>query len=61
MLAELDLDGRLPPELQQTVGFTLEEDIESLDSISDCAMAQEIIANDILVSSPIFRAVTRDR
>ncbi|GAA5834272.1 hypothetical protein JCM11251_000589 [Rhodosporidiobolus azoricus] len=41
--------NRLPPELaDQKIFNDLEEDIEALDSITECGLAQERIANDIL-------------
>ena len=50
-LLALDLNSQLPSQLGDTIP-QLEEDIEAIESISECAMAQERIANDILVRRP---------
>lgn len=51
LCARASSDGRvaIPVELGQEALAALDEDIESLDSISACAMAQKLIADDILV------------
>ncbi|BGP46989.1 hypothetical protein JCM10450v2_002841 [Rhodotorula kratochvilovae] len=47
-LAELRSRGALPSELDGKLLTDLDEDIEALDAITECGMAQERIANDIL-------------
>lgn len=44
----------LPPELGSEALAALAEDIDSLDSIAACAMAQKLIADDILVRTSSF-------
>ncbi|KPV77318.1 uncharacterized protein RHOBADRAFT_51196 [Rhodotorula graminis WP1] len=47
-LGQLKERGALPAELDDELLHDLDEDIEALDAISECGMAQERIANDIL-------------
>ncbi|GAA6050047.1 hypothetical protein JCM3770_001931 [Rhodotorula araucariae] len=47
-LGELKDRGALPSELDGNLVNNLDEDIEALDAITECGMAQERIANDIL-------------
>lgn len=47
-LLQLKENAALPEQLVDSVINDLEEDIEALDAISECGMAQERIANDIL-------------
>ncbi|GJN89911.1 hypothetical protein Rhopal_002900-T1 [Rhodotorula paludigena] len=47
-LAALDRAGKFPPDLDANLLDTLEEDVEALDAITECGLAQERIANDIL-------------
>ncbi|GAA5868815.1 hypothetical protein JCM3774_003906 [Rhodotorula dairenensis] len=47
-LEQLKKKDALPAQLGEDVLHDLEEDIEALDAISECGMAQERIANDIL-------------
>lgn len=47
-LEQLKEKNALPEQLGENVLHDLEEDIEALDAISECGMAQERIANDIL-------------
>ncbi|GAA5988801.1 hypothetical protein JCM11641_004857 [Rhodosporidiobolus odoratus] len=48
LLIDLKSRKKLPAELDGKVLDDLEEDIEALDSITECGQAQERIANDIL-------------
>lgn len=47
-LGELKARDALPAELDDKLLHDLDEDIEALDAITECGMAQERIANDIL-------------
>ncbi|GJN89908.1 hypothetical protein Rhopal_002897-T1 [Rhodotorula paludigena] len=47
-LAALEGAGKFPQDLDSKLLDTLDEDIEALDAIAECGMAQERIANDIL-------------
>lgn len=47
-LLSLRSRGALPAELDGQILEDLEEDIEALDAITECGLAQERIANDIL-------------
>jgi signal transduction histidine kinase len=47
-LLSLKSTASLPPQLDGKLLEDLEEDIEALDSITECGLAQERIANDIL-------------
>jgi signal transduction histidine kinase len=48
LLLSLKESSSLPPQLDNKILDDLEEDIEALDSITECGLAQERIANDIL-------------
>ncbi|GAA5937240.1 PAS domain-containing hybrid sensor histidine kinase/response regulator [Sporobolomyces koalae] len=48
LLNKLKGQGKLPSELDGKLFESLQEDIESMDAIHECASAQERIANDIL-------------
>jgi len=48
-LRNFEARGALPPELLEQLA-SIDDDVEAVESIGDCARAQEIIANDILVS-----------
>ncbi|PRQ77320.1 hypothetical protein AAT19DRAFT_8388 [Rhodotorula toruloides] len=52
-LISLRSRGALPPELDGEILHDLEEDIEALDAITECGLAQERIANDILALAQI--------
>ncbi|ORY77616.1 hypothetical protein BCR35DRAFT_305378 [Leucosporidium creatinivorum] len=46
-LRNFEARGMLPPELQDQLA-SIDDDVEAVESIGDCARAQEVIANDIL-------------